>query len=84
MRSCVELLGKLSGELSSQNINFFNIDLTENRIEEFLDAAKLRGPQVGDFVREQVVKRFGNPVPNLTVQFVKPQCPALEADASLD
>jgi hypothetical protein len=80
IRSCIELLGKLSGELSSQNINFFAIDLTEDRIREFLDAAKLRGPQVGDFVREQVTKRFGNPTPNLTINFVKP--PAREGAPS--
>jgi hypothetical protein len=52
VRSCIELMAKLSGELSSANINFFAIDLTESRIQEFLDAAALRGPQVGQFVRD--------------------------------
>jgi hypothetical protein len=72
VRACLEQIGKLSGELSLQNINFFNIDLTENRIQEFLDAAALRGPQVGQFVRDQALKRFGQAVPNIQISFVSP------------
>jgi len=86
IRANLELQGKLSGEISSQNINFFNIDLTENRIQEFLDAAALRGPQVGQFVRDQAMKRFGTTLPSIAVHFVPwgqvRQQKTLEAKAS--
>ena len=70
IRSNLELQGKLSGEISSQNINFYLMEITESRIQEFLDAAAKRGPQVGQFIRDQVNKRFGCAAPNISVHFV--------------
>lgn len=81
IRVNLEMLGKLSGELSSQNINFFNIDLTENRIREFIDAAAERGPQVGKLLRDEGLKRFGQTTPNIQINFVPP--PKLDGHGNL-
>jgi hypothetical protein len=51
VRSCIELLGKLSAEVSSANVNFFAMELTKERIADFIEAAALRPPDVGQFVR---------------------------------
>jgi hypothetical protein len=72
LRACIETLGKLSGELSSANINFFAMEINENRIQDFLEAAALRGPLVKQFVRDQVFKRFGAAAPNIQISFVAP------------
>lgn len=70
LRACIETLGKLSGELSSANVNFFAMEINENRIQDFLEAAALRGPQVKQFVRDEVFKRFGAAAPNIQINFV--------------
>ena len=75
VRCYIELLGKLSGKISSANINFFNIDITQERALEFLLAAEQRGPHLIEYMRGQFGRRFGLPAPNLTVEFVDP--PAL-------
>jgi hypothetical protein len=46
------------------------MELNEDRIVDFLEAAALRGPQVGTFVRDQVLKRFGSVAPSIRVNFV--------------
>jgi hypothetical protein len=72
IRANIELLAKLSGELSTASINFNVLELTETRVEDLLEAVNRRGP---DFVRDfrgRVMSRFGNPVPALVVNFVKP------------
>jgi hypothetical protein len=66
------LMAKLSGELSSANVNFFAMELTEDRIADFIEAAARRGPQVGEFVRDQALKRFGGRPPDIHVHFVDP------------
>jgi hypothetical protein len=70
IRANLELQGKLSGELANQNINFYAIDITESRIREFFDAAKLRAPQLGSFVRDQAIEQFGQELPKLQINFV--------------
>jgi hypothetical protein len=72
IRANFELQGKLSGEISSQNINFYMMDITESRIEEFIDAAAKRGPQVGQFLRDRALRRFGHTAPNIQINFVSP------------
>lgn len=47
------------------------MELNESRIQEFLDAAALRGPQVGEFVRDQALKRFGHSTPGIAINFVR-------------
>jgi hypothetical protein len=56
----------------SADINFFAMELNENRIQDFLDAAAQRGPQVKQFVRDQVFRRFGAAAPNIQINFVPP------------
>jgi hypothetical protein len=63
VRSCIELLGSLSGEVSSANVNFFAMELTKERIADFIEAAALRPPDVGQFVRDQAMKRLGPRLP---------------------
>jgi len=72
VRSCVELLGKLSGELSSGvNFNSFNFaNVTEDQIGAFLDAVRKRGDAR---IRELVLEKLGTPTPNFAVNFVAPQ-----------
>ena len=77
IRANLEQLGKLSGELQAQNINFFNVEFTEDRIKEMVDAVAARGPQVGQFMRDQVQRKLGLKAPTLHVHFVKP--PARDA-----
>jgi hypothetical protein len=80
IRSNLELQGKLSGEISSQNINFYMMDITESRVEEFVDAVAKRGPQVGELLRDRALKRFGQAAPSIHVHFVKP--PARNPDGT--
>jgi hypothetical protein len=70
IRANFELQGKLSGEISSQNINFYMMDITESRIEEFVDAVAKRGPQVGQLLRDRALKTFGHAAPNIQINFV--------------
>jgi hypothetical protein len=72
VRSCIELLGKLSGELSLANVNFFAMELTKERIADFIEAAALRPPDVGQFVRGQAMKWFGAAAPAISINFVSP------------
>jgi hypothetical protein len=72
IRANIELLGKLSGELSSANVNFFAMELTKDRISDFIEAAALRTPDVGLFLRDQAQQRFGFVLLNFAVNFVKP------------
>jgi len=76
IRSCIELMAKLSGELSSANVNFFAMELSEDRIGDFIEAAARRG--VGEFVRDQALKRFGGRPPDIHVHFV--DSPKRDAD----
>jgi hypothetical protein len=71
VRCCVELLGKLSGELSSGiNFNSFNFaNVTEEQITAFLDAVAKRG---GARLRELVMERLGQTAPIFAVNFVAP------------
>ena len=72
MRSLVELTAKLSGELSSANVNFFAMEMTKERVVDFIEAAALRPPDVGLLIRDESAKRFGSVIPALTINFVKP------------
>jgi hypothetical protein len=72
IRANLEQLGKLSGELQSQNINFFNVEFTEERIKEMVQAAAARGPHVANYLRDQVQVRIGGRPTTLHVHFVKP------------
>jgi hypothetical protein len=69
VRCCVELLGKLSGELSSGvNFNSFNFsNVTEEQIGAFLDAVAKRGDSR---LRALVMEKLGQPAPMFAVKFV--------------
>jgi hypothetical protein len=69
IRANLELLGKLSGELANQNINFYALDITQERIKEFFAAAKLRSPQLGDYVQRQAREQFGYTPPAVQINF---------------
>jgi hypothetical protein len=72
IRANLELMGKLSGELFSANVNFFAMELTKERISDFIEAAASRPPDVGQFVRDQAMKRFGAVAPAISINFVSP------------
>jgi hypothetical protein len=72
IRANIELLAKLSGELSTASINFNVIELTDTRVDDLLEAVTRRGPDFVQDFRGRVMNRFGNPVPALVVNFVKP------------
>ncbi len=73
-RAGLELLGKLTGELSSTtNINFLmgSPSATLERVTAFLDSIpKWGGSALEQQVRALVVQRFGNPAPIINVKFV--------------
>jgi hypothetical protein len=70
IRACLELLGKLSGEISPGNINFDNFNfatLTDDQIGAFLDAVAKRGD---DRIRAMVTAKLGSTLPTVHVNFV--------------
>jgi hypothetical protein len=79
VRCCIELLGKLTGEISPANFNFatFNFaNLTEDQIGAFLDAIAQRGD---DRIRAMVTAKLGSLAQMIRVSFVGvvercPQC----------
>jgi hypothetical protein len=72
VRCGLELIGKLSGEIASANINFFNIDITQERALEFLLAAEQKGPHLIEYMRRQFGQRFGMPPPATVIEFLSP------------
>lgn len=78
VRCCIELLGKLTGEISPSSINFNNFNfnnLTDEHLEQFLDAVAKRGDAR---LRALVRTKLGTPAPTIQVNFVDPP-PLLEA-----
>jgi hypothetical protein len=81
VRCCIELLGKLTGEISP-NINFHSVNfgnLSADQIEAFWDA--LQKAQNARF-RHLLMERLGPPAPSIQVHFVdapQPEPPLLEA-----
>jgi|SRR5579863_753592 len=78
VRCCIELLGKLTGEISPSNFNFatFNFaNVTDEHLSLFLDAAAKRGETR---VRQLVMERLGPPAPQFHAHFVAvtERCPA--------
>ena len=72
VRCCIELIAKLSGEIASSNINFFNIDITQERTLEFLLAAEQKGDHIINYMRKQFGQRFGMPPPATVIEFLSP------------
>lgn len=72
VRCCIELLGKLTGELSSTtNVNFLLGSVTVERVAAFLDSIpKLGGTVLEEKVRAMVVQRFGIMPPHINVEFM--------------
>lgn len=56
VRCCIELLGKLSGEISS-SVNFNVINITEARFTEFMDAIEKKGDLTVAHMRQLVACR---------------------------
>jgi hypothetical protein len=70
VRCCIELLGKLSGEISPSNFNFatFNFaNVTDEHLSLFLEAAAKRGDRR---IRELVMEKLGPPAPKFHVNFI--------------
>lgn len=57
VRCCIELLGKLSGELST-SINFNLIQINENNMDGFLNAVSRQGPLAVRALVDEVTRRF--------------------------
>jgi hypothetical protein len=77
VRCCIELLGKLTGELSSStnfNFNFLSAGgvLREEHMVAFLDAVEKRGTETIDHFKDLVNKRLGLAAPTIYVEFVAP------------
>jgi hypothetical protein len=75
VRCCLELLGKLTGELSSStnfNFNFLSSGgtLREEHLIAFLDAIEKRGGEATARLLELVRERFGPTAPIINVSFV--------------
>jgi hypothetical protein len=77
VRCCIELLGKLSGEISPGSINFNNFNfnnLTEEHLGLFLDSVAKRGDAR---IQKLVAEKLGFPAPVVEINFVKvkERCP---------
>jgi hypothetical protein len=86
VRCCIELLGKLTGEISSVNFNTFNfanVALGEEQLTALLEGLQKR-PQVWDLFTRLLHEKF--PVlraPTISVNFVEPETSIERVDADL-
>jgi hypothetical protein len=81
VRCCIELLGKLTGEISPTSINFNNFNfnnLTDENLGMFLDAVAKRGDAR---IRALVREKLGMPSPIFQVNFVDSAAPGLVLEA---
>lgn len=78
VRCCLELLGKLTGQISTSfNFNTFNFDtVSEDKLIECLDAIAKRQDAAAVRFRQLVKERLGAPQARFIVNFVDP--PQLE------
>jgi hypothetical protein len=71
VRSCLELLGKLSGQLSSGvNINFLNWSFSEDQLSAFVDAIKKR-PEAVALLNHLIAEKLGRLAPITHIHFLK-------------
>jgi hypothetical protein len=71
VRACLELLGKLTGEISSSSATNFNfLNLSEANVTAMLDAVAAKGDLAMAGLRALVHQKLGNAPPVFSVQFM--------------